>query len=59
VKRLFKEGEEWKTRRYSNALNNLELAIPTHGKRLALQNICFPCHSNVKARDIVFDRYAP
>jgi hypothetical protein len=59
VKRLFKEGEEWKTTRYSNALNNTEPAIAVHGKRLALQNSCFPCHSNVKARDFVFNRYAP
>jgi hypothetical protein len=32
---------------------------PVHGKRLALQNSRFPCHSNVKARDFVFNRYAP
>ncbi len=59
MKRLFKEGEEWKTTCYSNVLNNTEPAIAVHGKRLALQNSCFPCHSNVKARDFVFNRYAP
>jgi hypothetical protein len=53
---LFKAREEWKKRRYSNALDNLEPAIPAQGKRLALQNSCFPCHSNVKARDFMFDR---
>jgi hypothetical protein len=26
---------------------------------LAMQNTCFPCHSTVKARDFVFNRYAP
>jgi cytochrome P460 len=25
----------------------------------AMQNTCFPCHSTVKARDFVFNRYAP
>ena len=25
----------------------------------AMQNTCFPCHSIVKARDFVFNRYAP
>jgi len=25
----------------------------------AMQNTCFPCHATVKARDFVFNRYAP
>jgi len=25
----------------------------------AVQNTCFPCHANVKARDFVFNRYSP
>jgi hypothetical protein len=25
----------------------------------AMQKICFPCHSTAKARDLVFNRYAP
>ncbi len=25
----------------------------------AVHNTCFPCHANVKARDFVFNRYAP
>jgi len=25
----------------------------------AMQNTCFPCHAIVKARDLVFNRYAP
>ena len=25
----------------------------------AVHNTCFPCHSIVKARDFVFNRYAP
>jgi hypothetical protein len=25
----------------------------------AVHNTCFPCHSTVKARDFVFNRYAP
>ena len=36
-----------------------ELNVPVKLCDEALMNSCFPCHNQIKARDLVFTRYAP
>ena len=45
------------------AAPNLSCPGPKNGVQFtpaeAVNNTCFPCHATVKARDFVFNRYAP